>query len=224
MRTDNLWKVFEHDDIRVEAVRGVTFQIDPGEFVVLAGPSGSGKTTLLNLIGGLTRPTDGQVWVDGTRDREPPRSGAREAPPGAGGIRVPGLQPVARAHGARERRIHSAAAGRADRGTARGSRSCSSGSGSPDSKTGFPGSCLEDSSSVWPWLGRWSASQPWSRGRTDRQSRHGDERFTDRPDGRTQPELGTTFVFATHDPLLMERARVTWRLVDGSIVADERRD
>ena len=65
VRTENLWKVFEHDDIRVEAVRGVTFRVDPGEFVVLAGPSGSGKTTLLNLIGGLTRPTDGQVWVDG---------------------------------------------------------------------------------------------------------------------------------------------------------------
>ena len=46
-------------------MRGVTLTIQPGEFVVLAGPSGSGKTTLLNLIGGLTRPTGGKVWVDG---------------------------------------------------------------------------------------------------------------------------------------------------------------
>jgi putative ABC transport system ATP-binding protein len=65
VRTDGVWKVFEHDGIAVEAVRGVSLVIEPGEFVVLAGPSGSGKTTLLNLIGGLTRPTDGSIWIDG---------------------------------------------------------------------------------------------------------------------------------------------------------------
>lgn len=65
VRTDRVWKVFEHDGIAVEAVRGVSLAIEPGEFVVLAGPSGSGKTTLLNLIGGLTRPTDGRIWIDG---------------------------------------------------------------------------------------------------------------------------------------------------------------
>jgi len=64
VRTDALWKVFEHDGMAVEAVRDVTLRIDPGEFVVLAGPSGSGKTTLLNLFGGLHRPSRGRVWVD----------------------------------------------------------------------------------------------------------------------------------------------------------------
>ena len=47
----------------MRAVREVTLTIQPGEFTALAGPSGSGKTTLLNLIGGLTRPTRGQVRV-----------------------------------------------------------------------------------------------------------------------------------------------------------------
>jgi putative ABC transport system ATP-binding protein len=49
----------------VQAVRGVSFTADRGELVAIRGRSGAGKTTLLNLIGGLDRPTAGQVWVDG---------------------------------------------------------------------------------------------------------------------------------------------------------------
>ncbi len=65
LRTDEVWKIFQQEAEEVRAVRGVSLSIERGEFVVLAGPSGSGKTTLLNLIGGLTRPTRGRVWVDG---------------------------------------------------------------------------------------------------------------------------------------------------------------
>jgi putative ABC transport system ATP-binding protein len=65
VRTDEVWKIFLQGPEEVQAVRGVTLTIARGDFVAMAGPSGSGKTTLLNLIGGLTRPSRGHVWVAG---------------------------------------------------------------------------------------------------------------------------------------------------------------
>lgn len=65
VRTDDVWKTFHQEAEEVHAVRGVSLRIEQGEFTALAGPSGSGKTTLLNLIGGLTRPSRGRVWVAG---------------------------------------------------------------------------------------------------------------------------------------------------------------
>ena len=65
VHTDEVWKIFLQGPEEVQAVRGVTLAIERGDFVAMAGPSGSGKTTLLNLIGGLTRPTRGHVWVAG---------------------------------------------------------------------------------------------------------------------------------------------------------------
>ena len=65
--TRNLRKVYGEGDAAVHALRGVDLKIPEGEFVVLLGPSGSGKSTLLNIIGGLDRGTDGEVFF---RDRE----------------------------------------------------------------------------------------------------------------------------------------------------------
>ncbi len=58
-------RTYRQGEIEVHALRGVDLQVRPGEFTVLAGPSGSGKTTLLNLIGCLDRPTDGEIHVSG---------------------------------------------------------------------------------------------------------------------------------------------------------------
>jgi putative ABC transport system ATP-binding protein len=60
---DGVTKAFE--DGRIGALRGVSFRLDPGEFVALTGPSGSGKSTLLNLIGALDRPDSGSIHVGG---------------------------------------------------------------------------------------------------------------------------------------------------------------
>ena len=62
----NVHKVYHRDAKDVRVLDGLSLDIGEGEFVALMGPSGSGKTTLLNLIGGIDRPTSGDVVVSGT--------------------------------------------------------------------------------------------------------------------------------------------------------------
>lgn len=59
-------KTYRVGPIEIPALRGISLRIVPGEFLAVAGPSGSGKTTLLNIIGGLDRADAGDVCVEGT--------------------------------------------------------------------------------------------------------------------------------------------------------------
>lgn len=63
---ERLTKIYTSGTVRVEALKDLTFTIDPASFVSFIGPSGSGKTTLLNLIGALDRPTTGRLLVADT--------------------------------------------------------------------------------------------------------------------------------------------------------------
>src|SRR6266496_824237 len=67
LEAKNLAKTYETGGAKVPGLRGVDISIERGEFVAIMGPSGCGKSTLLNLLGGLDRPTAGEVWLDGAR-------------------------------------------------------------------------------------------------------------------------------------------------------------
>jgi len=65
VRVENVTRDFAVGEVTARALRGVSLEIESGEFLTLVGPSGSGKTTLLQLIGCLDRPTSGTVYING---------------------------------------------------------------------------------------------------------------------------------------------------------------
>jgi putative ABC transport system ATP-binding protein len=65
LKTENLWKIYRQGKLEVPALRGVSIEVFPGEFVSIMGPSGCGKSTMLHVIGGLAQATRGRVLLDG---------------------------------------------------------------------------------------------------------------------------------------------------------------
>ena len=65
LRVENLSKIYGKAETEVKALDNVSFSIEKGQFVAIIGPSGSGKSTLLHILGGVDKPTNGKVYVDG---------------------------------------------------------------------------------------------------------------------------------------------------------------
>jgi putative ABC transport system ATP-binding protein len=65
IETKDLHKIYKTDTVETPALRGIDLDLYVGEFTAIAGPSGSGKSTLLHLLGGLDRPTSGEILLEG---------------------------------------------------------------------------------------------------------------------------------------------------------------
>ena len=63
LRVEHLSKIYGEGETEVRAVDDVSFSVEKGEFLCIVGASGSGKSTLLHLLGGVDRPTSGQVFI-----------------------------------------------------------------------------------------------------------------------------------------------------------------
>lgn len=82
IRTNNLKKVYQTEEIETTALNNVNIEVKPGEFVSIMGPSGCGKSTLLNLLGLLDNPTSGEYWFldqDVSRYSERQRANLRKS-------------------------------------------------------------------------------------------------------------------------------------------------
>ena len=223
-RTDGVWKVFQQEAESVEAVRNVSLTIERGEFTALAGPSGSGKTTLLNLIGGLTRPTKGRVWVAGHEvSRMSTRDLARLRLEEVGFVfQAYNLLPVLTAlENAEFPMLLQGVPEEERRARVRELFARTGMEGLEDRRPGkLSGGQQQRVAVVRAVAGRPAlvlADEP-----TANLDSVTSEALLDVM-GELNRDLGVTFVFATHDSRVMERSRRLVRMVDGAVRDDEPR-
>lgn len=224
VRTASVWKTFHQEAEEVHAVRDVSLTVERGEFTALAGPSGSGKTTLLNLIGGLTRPSRGQVWVAGRElGGMSSQDLARLRLEQVGFVfQAYNLLPVLTA-------LENAEFPMLLQGVATGERRARirdlfARTGMDGLEDRRPGK-LSGGQQQRVAVVRAVASRPalvLADEPTANLDSAASEALLDVM-GELNRELGVTFVFATHDGRVMERSRRLVRMVDGAVDSDERR-
>jgi putative ABC transport system ATP-binding protein len=224
VRTVDLWKTYPQEPDPVHAVSGVSLEIARGEFLAMAGPSGSGKTTLLNMLGGLTRPTRGEIWI---ADRElaqlSDKALARLRLESIGFVfQAYNLLPVLTA-------LENAEFSLLLRGVPKDERrrkveELFKKIGMDGMENRRPGR-LSGGQQQRVAVARAVVGEP-ALVLADEPTANLDSHASDDLLGVMEDlnrDLGITFVFATHDPRVMERAHRLIRLVDGAIESDERR-
>ena len=225
VRTEGLGKTYPQDPTPIHAVREVSLVIETGDFVAMAGPSGSGKTTLLNLLGGLTRPSKGRVWIGGEEITDlPDKELARLRLERIGFVfQAYNLLPVLTA-------LENAEFTMLLRGVDAEERSARVSDlfkeiGLGGLETRRPGK-LSGGQQQRVAIARAVVGEP-ALVLADEPTANLDSKTSDDLIdlmSRFNRELGMTFVFATHDVELMRRAGRLIRLVDGQIVEDDRRE
>ncbi|MCG6957322.1 MAG: ABC transporter ATP-binding protein [Gemmatimonadetes bacterium] len=223
VRTEDVWKIYPQEPEPVEAVRGLTVEIATGDFAAMAGPSGSGKTTVLNLLGGLTRPTRGKIWVGGQDISElDDRDLARLRLEHIGFVfQAYNLLPVLSAlENAEFTLLLRGVPGEERRARVKELFDQIGLEGLEDRKPSrLSGGQQQRVAVVRAVVGRPAlvlADEP-----TANLDSVSSDALLDVME-RLNRDLGTTFVFSTHDPRVMNRARRLIRLVDGRIERDER--
>jgi putative ABC transport system ATP-binding protein len=221
-KVENVTRVYSVGKVETHALRGVNLTIEGGEFTALVGPSGSGKTTLLQLLGCLDRPTSGRVFIGGKDVSQLNRDQRADMRRGTIGFifqffaLIPTLTAyeniemplLLNGHSALERHARITelleAVGLGDRGASR-----------PDQLSGGQQQRVA--------IARALASKP-SLILADEPTAN-----LDTPNGkqvmetmtRLNKETGVTFVFATHDPRVIEYARRVVTLRDGLVAEDK---
>lgn len=225
IETQNLCRYFGEGETLVKALDNASVVIEPGEFTAIIGPSGSGKSTLLQLIGGLDKPTSGSVILDqkdishmsGTELSDFRRDHIGFI------FQAYNLIPVLSAEenieyimllqgvpaAERKQRVHAIlnAVGLEGKGDRRPAQL----SGGQQQRVAVARAMVSQPSLI-------LADEP-----TANLDSHTGSSLLDMMKTLNERE-NMTFIFSTHDPKIMERARRIIRLEDGHIVDDERRD
>jgi putative ABC transport system ATP-binding protein len=218
-------KDYRQGTIDVHALRGVDLDIHAGEFTAICGPSGSGKTTLLNLIGALDVPSTGTVKVDGKDLASLGRQGRSRLRRDRIGFvfQAYNLMPVLTAFENAESVLSLQGVSAAERKATVMKLLQDVGlegleDRRPDQLSGGQQQRVA--------IARAIASNP-AVVLADEPTANVDSETAERLLSimeKLNQERGVTFVFSTHDPRVMERARRLVRLVDGKVAADERKE